>query len=289
MLSILIPTYNEICFSLVETLREQALKVGMRFEIIVADDASPRSEVRRANEPIGDMSGCRYVQLQANVGRAAIRNRLVMEAQGDWLLFLDSDVRVVNDDFLARYWKIRERADIICGSLCVPQAVTPGCELRHVYEVAALPRRTAAWRTAHPYESFTVFNTLMHKRVMEDLSFDESCKEYGYEDALLGIMAESAGFSILHIDLPLEHLGEDPSAVFLAKTRAALRTLHHLGEPMQSRAAVSRFARNHKWLSRFALFACGMFGALMRANLLGRRPNMRVFALYKLGYYASLK
>ena len=37
-LSVLIPTYNDLCTELVTTLQQQAEKLGTSYEIIVADD-----------------------------------------------------------------------------------------------------------------------------------------------------------------------------------------------------------------------------------------------------------
>ena len=39
-LSILIPTHNDTCVTLVDTLRHQADSAGISYEIIVADDGS---------------------------------------------------------------------------------------------------------------------------------------------------------------------------------------------------------------------------------------------------------
>ena len=41
MLSILIPTYNYDCSRLVSDLQRQAERMGIGYEVIVADDASP--------------------------------------------------------------------------------------------------------------------------------------------------------------------------------------------------------------------------------------------------------
>ena len=45
-LSILIPTYNDPCFELVDTLRHQAEATGISYEIIVADDGSTSPSTR---------------------------------------------------------------------------------------------------------------------------------------------------------------------------------------------------------------------------------------------------
>ena len=71
-LSILIPTYDTICVDLVRTLHEQAMKLSLTYEIIVADDGSPNTQAIAANQPIGDLPNCQYIVRQENVGQDTI-------------------------------------------------------------------------------------------------------------------------------------------------------------------------------------------------------------------------
>ena len=54
-LSILIPTYNDPCFELVDTLRHQAEATGISYEIIVADDGSTSEETLKTNSAIDSL------------------------------------------------------------------------------------------------------------------------------------------------------------------------------------------------------------------------------------------
>lgn len=87
-LSILIPTYNTPCLSLVRDLQRQCEAAGTSHEIIVMDDGSTDHTAIATNKGIDDMPGCRYILLGENIGRARIRNRLVGEARGEWCLSL---------------------------------------------------------------------------------------------------------------------------------------------------------------------------------------------------------
>lgn len=107
-LSILIPTYNDICLELVTELHRQARQVALEtgslnYEIIVADDGSTQQEVKDANSRINSLSHCRLILCPENRGRAAIRNFLISEAQGEWLLFIDSDMGIDDIHYLRRY------------------------------------------------------------------------------------------------------------------------------------------------------------------------------------------
>ena len=97
MLSILIPTYNYDCTRLVGDLHRQAERLGVAYEIIVADDASPIPTYKERNRAINALAHCRLIELEENVGRARIRNRLADEAQHEWLLFMDADAEVMSD------------------------------------------------------------------------------------------------------------------------------------------------------------------------------------------------
>ena len=79
-LSILIPTYNDECVTLVDDLRQQAEQSGIVFEILVGDDGSTDAEVIEKNRKICKWPHCHYLIQIQNIGRAAIRNFLAKEA-----------------------------------------------------------------------------------------------------------------------------------------------------------------------------------------------------------------
>jgi glycosyltransferase involved in cell wall biosynthesis len=64
MLSILIPTYNYDCTHLVSDLHQQADLLGIDYEIIVADDASPISLYKEKNREINALPHCRLIELE---------------------------------------------------------------------------------------------------------------------------------------------------------------------------------------------------------------------------------
>ena len=106
-LSILIPTYNNVCLELVRNLQAQASILSsendFEYEIIVADDGSTDKNTIEKNCEINELDNCRYIERKENIGRAAIRNFLAKEAKYLWLLFLDSDLKLDNSDFIRNY------------------------------------------------------------------------------------------------------------------------------------------------------------------------------------------
>ena len=101
-LSILIPTYNNVCLELVKDLQVQAsLLSDFSYELLVADDGSTDKMTVKENLAINDLENCRYIEREKNEGRAVIRNFLAKEAKYEWLLFIDSNMNVINSQYLA--------------------------------------------------------------------------------------------------------------------------------------------------------------------------------------------
>ena len=289
-LSILLPVYNYVCTGLVAALQRQAASLDIDYEIIAADDGSPDASVREANRAIDALPGCTYIIRCENVGRAAIRNFLMERARFGRLLFLDCDMEVPDDRFVERYM-LADRADVVDGGICTRGDDALACtNLRYIYEHAAEPRHTAAERRKTPYASFRTTNFMVRREVMRACQFDERFRHYGYEDVFFGKQLEEKGYTILHIANPLVLCDFEPNDVFVAKTEEALRTLHRFRDDLRG---YSRLIGVTDRVGRVALclflLVYRLLGGMWRRNLMGRRPRLRVFALYRLGYYLSLK
>lgn len=296
MISILIPTFNFNCLRLVTDLQQQCEELQAQYghdfdyEIIVADDASTQSDLVEQCELIELLPGCQYVRMQENVGRALLCNWLFQQAQLEYLLLIDADAEVISEDFLLRYWQCRREADVIVGGLCTPDTAPTHCALRHRYELSADAHRSLDYRLSHPYEKFTTFNVLLAKQVVEQLPFDTRCIEYGYEDALMGMELEKAGYKVLHIDNPLLHTGINDSQTFLRNTEAALRNLVRIGSPLTKQSGVVRMHQKLHRLGVLPLFRQGfrLLRQILRRQLLSSHPLLWIFAIYKVGVYDQI-
>lgn len=291
----IIPTYNYICYELAESLQRQAeaLKAtrggAYDYEIIVADDGSTEKETIVANRAINNLPGCRLEERPRNEGRARVCNWLIDAARYDHIVLIDSDAAICTPDFVARYWAARDDADVVCGSLRNPSgACPPGCELRHRYEKKAEAERGVRDFEKTPYLHFSTFNTMLNRSRLGGLRFDTRCREYGYEDALFGLMLRERGLTLKHIDNPLIHTGIDTNESFLKKTEASMRTLHRLKGPMQEASGTSRLFNTLRKLRLDGLFRLSfrLVRPIIVRNLLGRSPRVPLFQLYKAGYYA---
>ena len=289
MLSILIPTYNHVCVRLVADLHRQAEDLGVPYEILVADDASGEA-VKCENRSINGISGCWYIELARNVGRSRIRNILGRHARYDYLLFMDSDAAVVSDAFLRRYLEVRMRAPVVYGGILHPDRMpSPEVSLAYLYEKNAEPRFTAERRSRHPYQSFRTFNFMIAREVFLRFPFDETIVRYGHEDTLFGKTLKENGIWILHIDNPLMNCGLDTNADVLHKTEESLRMLYvHRNKLSGSTGVLRLYDRLHRWhLEAVIRLLYRMFRPLLKRNLLGRHPNLYIFAFYKIGFYCS--
>ena len=103
MISILIPTYNNSAFNLVKELNRQALSIDISYEILVLDDCSTNKLIIEENRSINNLENCSYTESKINNGRTFSRGILAKEAKYNWILFLDSDVKPKNDNFLKKY------------------------------------------------------------------------------------------------------------------------------------------------------------------------------------------
>ena len=107
------------------------------------------------------------------------------------------------------------------------------------------------------------------------------CTEYGYEDMLFGVVLESHGIQITHIENPLVHMGIDTNEEFLGKTETALRTLHKLGGKATE---YSTLAQTAKWLRKR-----GLAPATLKIFNSSRNPSLHLFQFYKLCYFMTLE
>lgn len=104
-ISVVIPTYNRYkCLS--DTCKYLAKQKGCSFEIIIIDQ-TPEPSRQKLNE-----YEIRYFVLSQPSASAA-RNLGLIHAQGEVVLFLDDDVIVEDEHFLAKHWRHYEDNSIV--------------------------------------------------------------------------------------------------------------------------------------------------------------------------------
>ena len=301
-LSILLPSYNNVCVSLVQVLQRQAdalrgkLDKPFRYEIIVADDCSTDAACIDANRVIGDMLHCRYLRMEQNVGRAQIRNVLISESRGDYVLLIDSDLFLCDDNYLYKY--ATSTADVVYGGTRIGgegfamvdnEANTEHLKgnLRYIYEKKAEPSHRAVFRQLRLNQEISVCNLYARRDIMEAHPFDSRFKAYGYEDVLFGKRLAESGIEVTHIDNPVLINEFEPNSVFVKKTEEAILTLCRFEQDLEGysnlKTKVTTLGR-YIPLSLFRLWHRIMKNKEKR-NLTGPKPSLLLFKLYKLGFF----
>ena len=301
-LSILLPSYNNVCVSLVQVLQRQAdalrgkLDKPFRYEIIVADDCSTDAACIDANRVIGDMLHCRYLRMEQNVGRAQIRNVLISESRGDYVLLIDSDLFLCDDNYLYKY--ATSTADVVYGGTRIGgegfamvdnEANTENLKgnLRYIYEKKAEPSHRAVFRQLRPNQEISVCNLYARRDIMEAHPFDSRFKAYGYEDVLFGKRLAESGIEVTHIDNPVLINEFEPNSVFVKKTEEAILTLCRFEQDLEG---YSNLKTKVTTLGRYIpLFLFRLWHRIMKnkemRNLTGSKPSLLLFKLYKLGVF----
>lgn len=289
MLSILIPIYNYDCRKLAGELSRQASELRIPYELLAFDDGSTR--FKEENRTLGTLPGCRYVELGQNIGRACIRNRLADTARFPWLLFMDCDSRVIRNNYLSEYVKLLERTDadvIVGGRLYEPEEkLNPDYRLHWTYGTQREPRPGEG-----ADKMFMSNNFLIRKTVFDTIRFNEKLTHFCNEDTLFGLELKRNEKKQLYVDNPLLHEGLDKNADFFRKVHGSSRNLIYIWQHLLTPEEAShiRVIRCYKKVKKYGLApAIGRISLWMepaiRANLLGKHPNLLLMDMYKLGIW----
>ncbi len=224
MVSVCIPVFNFDARQLVKELHIELEKLQIEGEILVTDDCSD-IHFKKLNNEVQNLEFVKYEELEKNIGRSAIRNSLAEKAQYEYLIFLDCDMKLNNEDFLKKYLEKISPDTVLVGGLSY-QKERPKDEFILHWKVGKEREvKSVEQRSINPYQSFLSSNFLVPKSVFNEIKFDESLRQYGHEDTLFGLELKRLGVSILHIENPIEHTGLETANTFLFKTEKAIENL----------------------------------------------------------------
>ena len=287
-LSILIPVFNRDVSELVKSLLVQLLDWPGPVEIRLLDDSSTE-EFRVQNRALATLPGVVYRELSLNVGRAAIRNQLAANAKSEWLLLLDNDSLLPDQQFLARYAQAQAAgpAALFIGGTtyeATPPA-DPALRLRWLYG-RTREMRPAAVRQRDPGGQLSINNALLPSALLRKFPLDERLSGYGHEDTKFGLELSRASVAVRHLDNPVLHDGLEPAAVFLAKSQQAVRNLAQVlrtdGLGATTRLVQAAMRLRQTKLARVAQTALATLEPALRRNLLGNSPSLRALDALKL-------
>ncbi len=297
-ISILIPVNDFDMVALVRSMSGGMDKVREFCEIIIGDDGSSE-EFRKMYHSLEDEK-VKVIVSEKNIGRAAIRNRLITESKGDFLLFIDADAMIPGtaEAFLLKWLTYIKYSRVICGGILYSNTPPgdPDKILRWKYG-RKRDQKKASERNKHPYKRFSTFNVLIDKTIFSRLRFYEELKKYGFEDILFGYQLKKAGIDVLHIDNGLVHEGLETNKEFLTKTKFSIENLSRLYDNVTDKrtfTSVVRLLQVYRWLRFFHLtrILAGFFIRYrdwMEIKLDSAKISLALFRFYKISMFCTYR
>jgi glycosyltransferase involved in cell wall biosynthesis len=297
-ISLLIPVYDYDIVALVHSMKSAFGKVPELCEILIGDDGSSAeySEKYRSLED----ENVKVIYSEMNIGRAAIRNRLALEAKGDVFLFIDADAMLPGtaEAYMSKWLPFVSTSLVTCGGVLYHDSPPgdPDKLLRWKYGKSK-EQLTALERNKHPHASFSTFNFLIDRSVFSKIRFNEELKQYGYEDTLMGYQLKKADFKILHIDNALIHEGLESNKEYLNKIKLSIENLSKLYDIITDRKVFSqtvsilRIYRFLKFLHMGRILA-GVFIRFrdrMEIRLDSSDISLRLFGFYKICMFCTYR
>ncbi len=297
MLSINIPVYNIEVSDLVRQIKGQADALSVEYDIRVYDDCS-EEKFKIKNRWLAEVPNILYLELDKNIGRAAIRNKMGFDSTRRYQLFIDADSRLVTEGFLKNYIEHAVSGCIICGGTSYsdtkPDDSRKMLRWKYGHLREAVPAKT---RTGKKGFIISSNNFFIDSGLFRKIHFREEIRSYGHEDTLLGFDLFINGAEPMHIDNPVEHTGIEDSAVFLKKTQDALKNLHFISKNAAPDASALKsrisFLKAYEKLTKLVPASVIRWiykntKAIFESNLTGKNPSLFLYDLYKLGYYAEI-
>lgn len=201
-------------------------------EFVLIDDGSGNEELNaKITAKINEFKiAARYLVLTKNQGRSFARNRLIDYSNGQYILFLDSDMLPDSANFIAMWLDLINKTDptIAYGGFTMIQASTD-----KKYALArALAGRSdclnATERSLRGPIAVATSNLLVRRDVMQAIPFDCGFVGWGWEDVDWALRANEKNYAVAHVEIPATHLGLDVDEVILEKFAKAGPNFKHI-------------------------------------------------------------
>lgn len=285
-ISVCIPIYNFDVRELVDDLKKEIKNQSIDAEIVLIDDASEENFRQINNELQNKVE--QFVLLEKNIGRSRIRNLFLNYTKGDFLLFLDCDVKIDDKNFLANYLKEIDQnrgVEVLYGNFKIDPAHSG--TLRNRYSVE---KEIFSVERSSDFALLKTVNFIIKRNVLEKFPFNEVLLNYGYEDFVFAKTLEFSKVKFSAIQNPVIHFDDASNEDFLNKTKTAIDSLCLLLQNSDNEKfikdikvyRVAKKIKNIKMKSTF-LFLYSLLEKKIVMNLLSKNPNLKYFDLYKLG------
>lgn len=291
-ISVCIPVYNFDVQELVNALKKEILNSQINAEIILIDDAS-KEEFIEKNKILKDCTD-QFIFLEKNIGRSAIRNLFLEYASGDYLLFLDCDSKIISENFIQNYqYFIRENPNTkVAYGGRIYSIIKPPKEflLRWNY---AIKRESVSIdkRKQSPYLSFQSNNFIIKRNILENNSFNQILKGYGYEDLIFSMLLEKNKIKIFHLENYISNLDLETNLNFINKCEEASKNLSLIYNSssainLTSQIKLVRFYEKIKYwkIDKFFLIFFKINKNLIKYFII-KKCSIRLLDIYKLGIF----
>jgi glycosyltransferase involved in cell wall biosynthesis len=297
-ISILIPVNDFDVIALIHNMKDGMAKVKEFCEILIGDDGSSEEYRKKYQSVAGE--NIRVISSEKNIGRASIRNRLISEAKGDYLLFIDADTIIPGtaETFLSNWLEHIKSGSVIYGGILYKDTPPgdPDKFLRWKYG-RKKEQKKASERNKHPHASFSTFNVLIERSIFSKIMFYEELKQYGHEDTLFGYQLKKAEINVFHIDNGLVHEGLETNKDYLTKTKYSIENLSRLYDNVTDKRTFSStvpLLRLYRWLKAFRLtrIIAGIFIRFrekMEIRLDSSKVSLTLFKLYKISMFCTYR
>jgi len=297
-ISLLIPVLDYDIIALVHSMKDAMNKVPEFYEILIGDDGSTPEYSEKYHSL--ENANVKVISSEKNIGRAAIRNKMALEAQGDFLLFIDADVMMPGtaEAYILNWLPYLNKSQVICGGILYHDSPPgdPDKMLRWKYGKWR-EQKTASDRNKHPHAGFSTFNVMIEKSVFLKIRFNEELKQYGHEDTLLGYQLKKANIGILHIDNGLMHEGLESNSEYLKKTKLGIENLSKLYDKVTDKSAFSETVLLLKIYNKLKYFGITRILAAifikyrerMEIRLDSSNISLLLFGFYKMSMFSTYR
>ncbi|TFE22643.1 glycosyltransferase family 2 protein [Cohnella luojiensis] len=161
-------------------------------EIIVSDDST---DIRTEQLVKSNFPNVHYLP-GPKIGLSANRNHAIRAATGTHLLFIDDDVKMVND-FFVKISEVLRRNDRVYGN----KVIITGLENKngsiiYPHNQTFLGFQSRPYKDEEPLKTIVINSTVFPITLFKEILFDEQLI-YGYEEVDIATRAVQKGYSIL--------------------------------------------------------------------------------------------
>lgn len=193
--SIVIPTYNRlpILRKSLQALEQQKLDRNLisGYEVIVVDDGSTDGTLSWLGQEKSNLTHVRSLA-QNHAGPGSARNLGIEKAQGEWIIFIDSDL-VVTPNFLQAHAEVlrQEQQRLNTDKVFTYGAVINTCNFDNP---TSEPYKITDFSAAY----FATGNVAIAKKWLKEAGmFDNRFRQYGWEDLELGVRLKKLGLKLI--------------------------------------------------------------------------------------------